>query len=188
MHTIRWPVGRGHCNSAIPGALSYIRLLGASGTAAYSKPRQGIFARNPRLTRQLVCADTAISREELARRCVHFRYCPHPVTVYIRGPIKRCIYPYYIHYPTVTGWGQYPTYTLQSGISSSNNTDHNHPHCKVENQTSISCCTLDTLMLSLLALKDYNGTQCCMNKCSGSFAIALRSRPSALNSKVFNAK
>ena len=28
--------------------------------------------------------------------------------MYIRGPIKGYIKPYYIHYPTVTGWGQYP--------------------------------------------------------------------------------
>ena len=35
-------------------------------------------------------------------------YCPHPVTVYIRGPIKGYIEPYYIHYPTITEGGQYP--------------------------------------------------------------------------------
>ena len=34
---------------------------------------------------------------------------PPPVTVYVRGPIKGYMYPYYNHYPTVTGGGQYPT-------------------------------------------------------------------------------
>ena len=41
-------------------------------------------------------------------------YCPHPVTVYSRSPIKGYIYiyiyPYYNHYPTVTEWGQYPRF------------------------------------------------------------------------------
>ena len=27
----------------------------------------------------------------LRYHAVHFGYCPHPVTVYIRGPIKGCI-------------------------------------------------------------------------------------------------
>ena len=31
-----------------------------------------------------------------------------PVTVYIRGPIKGYIKPYYNHYPSVTEGGQYP--------------------------------------------------------------------------------
>ena len=34
---------------------------------------------------------------------------PPPVTVYIRGPIKGYIYPYYNYYPTVSEGGQYPT-------------------------------------------------------------------------------
>ena len=33
---------------------------------------------------------------------------PPPETVYIRGPIKGCIYPSYNYYPTVTEWGQHP--------------------------------------------------------------------------------
>ena len=33
-----------------------------------------------------------------------------PVTVYIRGPIKGYISPYYIYYPTVTEGGQYPRF------------------------------------------------------------------------------
>ena len=33
---------------------------------------------------------------------------PPPVTVYIRGPIKGYIYPYYNYYPTVTEGVQYP--------------------------------------------------------------------------------
>ena len=32
-------------------------------------------------------------------------YSPHPVTVYIRGPIKGYIEPYYTYYPTVTEGG-----------------------------------------------------------------------------------
>ena len=32
-------------------------------------------------------------------------YCPHPVTVYIRGPIKGDIYPYCDYYPTATEGG-----------------------------------------------------------------------------------
>ena len=32
-------------------------------------------------------------------------YCPHPVTLYIRGPE-----PYYAYSPTVTDGGQYPTF------------------------------------------------------------------------------
>ena len=35
-------------------------------------------------------------------------YRPHPVTVYIRGPIKGYIEPYYNYYPAVTEGGQYP--------------------------------------------------------------------------------
>ena len=35
-------------------------------------------------------------------------YCPHPVTVYIKGTIKGYIEPYHEYYPTVTKWGQYP--------------------------------------------------------------------------------
>ena len=38
------------------------------------------------------------------------RYCPHTVTVYNRATIKVLIYLYYEYYPTVTEWGQYPTY------------------------------------------------------------------------------
>ena len=41
-----------------------------------------------------------------------FGYCPHSVTVYIRAPSMGYIQPYYHYYPTVTGWGQYPTYDL----------------------------------------------------------------------------
>ena len=33
-----------------------------------------------------------------------------PVTVYIRGPIKGYIQPYCSYYPTVTEWGQYPSF------------------------------------------------------------------------------
>ena len=36
---------------------------------------------------------------------IWFGYCPHPVTVYIRGPIKGYIYPYYNYCPTVTEGG-----------------------------------------------------------------------------------
>ena len=36
-------------------------------------------------------------------------YCPHPVTVYIRGPIKGYIKSFYTSYQAVTEWGQYPT-------------------------------------------------------------------------------
>ena len=43
--------------------------------------------------------------------CTIYPSCPHPVTVYIRGPIKGYIYPYSNYYLTVTGWGQYPRYT-----------------------------------------------------------------------------
>ena len=43
---------------------------------------------------------------------MHLGYCLSPVTVYIKGPIKGYIYPYYYYYPTVTEWGQDPTYTL----------------------------------------------------------------------------
>ena len=35
-------------------------------------------------------------------------YCPHPVTVYSRGPIKDYVHPYYIYYPTVTEGGAVP--------------------------------------------------------------------------------
>ena len=47
-------------------------------------------------------------------------YCPHPVTVYIRGPIKGYIQSYYNYYPTVTEGGQYPNNSV-----SYNNTDKN---------------------------------------------------------------
>ena len=35
-------------------------------------------------------------------------YCPHPVAVYILGPIKGYIEPYYNYYPTVTEGGAVP--------------------------------------------------------------------------------
>ena len=39
---------------------------------------------------------------------VEVGYCPHPVTVYIRGPIKGYIELLHIDYPTVTeGGGQH---------------------------------------------------------------------------------
>ena len=43
---------------------------------------------------------------------IHYGYCPHPVTVHIRGPIKGYIYPYYNYYPTVTEGGQYPRFIM----------------------------------------------------------------------------
>ena len=46
----------------------------------------------------------------MQRQTLYIGYCPHPVTVYIRGPIKGYISPYYGYYPTVSVWGQYPTY------------------------------------------------------------------------------
>ena len=41
---------------------------------------------------------------------LYFGYCPHPVTVHIRGPIKSYIQTYYTYYPTVTEGGQHQTY------------------------------------------------------------------------------
>ena len=43
-----------------------------------------------------------------ALRSLYFGYCPHPVAVYIRGPIKGYIEPYYAYYPTVTEVGAVP--------------------------------------------------------------------------------
>ena len=43
---------------------------------------------------------------------VRVGYCPYPVTVYVRGPIKGYISPYYSYYPAVTEWGQYPSLGL----------------------------------------------------------------------------
>ena len=40
-------------------------------------------------------------------------YCPPPVTVYIRGPLKGYISPYYKYFPTVTEGGQYPRFRAQ---------------------------------------------------------------------------
>ena len=45
--------------------------------------------------------------EALSSTILNFGYCPDPVTVYIRGPIKGYISPYYTYYPTVTEGGQY---------------------------------------------------------------------------------
>ena len=39
---------------------------------------------------------------------IYLGYCPHPVTVYIRGPIKSYIQPYYSYYPAVTEGGAVP--------------------------------------------------------------------------------
>ena len=40
---------------------------------------------------------------------------PHPVTVYIRGPIKGYIYPCYTYYPTVTEGGQHSNLVVGPG-------------------------------------------------------------------------
>ena len=49
-------------------------------------------------------------RSKLSPKELYFGYCPHPVTVYIRGPSKDYIYIYYNYYPTVTEGGQYLSY------------------------------------------------------------------------------
>ena len=46
----------------------------------------------------------ALEKQELVLG-VWTGYCPHPVTVDIRGPIKGYIYPCYTYYPTVSEGG-----------------------------------------------------------------------------------
>ena len=40
-------------------------------------------------------------------------YCPHTATVYSRVTVKGLLCPFSEYFPTVTEWGQYPSYAVR---------------------------------------------------------------------------
>ena len=93
-------------------------------------------------------------------------YCPHPVTVYITGPIKGYIEPYYKYYAAVAEGGQYPRWYAKVDI--------------LKAQAGFFC------VISVLVLDAYLKYLCSVLKSYGRLIILLKRLPWKLCPLLYN--